>query len=62
VKSFHLASVIFNIFPRIVILGGWRYARECRLGCGLDNAVLAAGCGFKVVLGLTGEDGPYMGG
>jgi hypothetical protein len=60
VKCFHLAAKIFDIFPRIVILKGWGYARKYRLGCGLDNAVRAAGCGIKVSLGLAGEDGPYM--
>jgi hypothetical protein len=28
VQFFHLVAKIFDIFPRIVILGGWCYARE----------------------------------
>jgi hypothetical protein len=61
VKYFYLAAKIFDILLRIVILGGLRYARECRLGCALNNAVCAAGCCVKVALGLAGKDGPYMG-
>jgi hypothetical protein len=56
------ATKIFDILPRSVILGEWRYARECRLWCNLDGAVRAVGCGVQVALGLAGEDGPYMGG
>jgi hypothetical protein len=57
-KCFHLAVNIFDIFLRIIILKGWCYAREYRMGCGLDNAVHAAGCGVKVTLGLASEVGP----
>jgi hypothetical protein len=57
-----LATNIFDIFPRIIILKGWCYAREYRLRCSLHNAVSATDCGVKVALGLAGEDGPKMGG
>jgi hypothetical protein len=56
----HLAGEVLDTLQKCVALREWRNARECRLGCGLDDVVCTAGWGVQVVLGLAGENGPYV--
>jgi hypothetical protein len=62
IECFHLSSEIFDLLPKGGILGKRCNARERWLECGLHDAVCAAGCSVQVDLGLSSEDGPYIGG
>jgi hypothetical protein len=62
IECFHLSSEIFDLLPKGGILGKRCNACERWLGCSLHDAICATGYSIQVALGLSSEDGPYIGG
>jgi hypothetical protein len=58
----HLAGEVLDMPYKCGAVGEWNNAPECRLGCGLKDAVHIAGRGAQVAVGLAGENGLTLGG
>jgi hypothetical protein len=54
----HLVGEVLNPLHKCVFVGEWCDARECRLWCGLNDAVCTAASGVQVALVLASEYGP----